>query len=110
MSGRMIVVRVAVVAGALLVWLIGFAVPAAGQAVPLPQATSSASKSSTPSKSSTTATANPSPSKSKKKVDPAEPTDDGTDPAPDQSGTWIAIGSAAALSVLAGLVIVLRKR
>lgn len=107
MSRRGFVSRVAVAAGALVVLLLGLAIPTVGNAAPLPHATT-ASASATATGS---AKATPSASESDTDVDPADdPTDDGTDPTPDQSGTWIAIGSAAALSLLAGLVVVLRKR
>ena len=103
MSGRAIVSQAAGAVGAAVIVLLGFAGPLVGHAAPMPRATTA---SASPS-----ASASASPTESDTDVDPADdPTDDGTDPAPDQSGTWIALGSAAALSLLAGLVVVLRKR
>lgn len=101
MSGQVTARRALAVFAVLAVLLIGFGAPAANTVaapLPLPLATASA-----------TATATTTPSDTE--VDPDdEPTDDGSDPTPDQSGTWLAIGGALALSVLAGLVVALRKR
>ncbi len=105
MSGRTKVSRVAVAAGALVVLILGFVVPTTGAAAPRPQVTTA-----TPSVSSS-AKATPSATESDTDVSPQEdPTDDGTEPTVDQAGTYIAIGGAAALALLAGLVVVLRRR
>ena len=100
--------RVAVVVGALLVFALGFVLPITSHAsAPRPQATTA---SPSPS-GSAEASPNPSASESETDVDASdEPDDDGTDPTPAQNGTWIAIAGAAGLSLLAGLVVVLRKR
>ena len=88
--------RVLLAAGALLVLILGLSAPTPGRAaVPVPQAT----------------TATASPSASEAEEEPAdEITDDGSNPTPAQTGTWLAVGAAAALSVAAGLVVALRKR
>lgn len=103
MTVRVMAGRVLATVGALLALALGVTVPTAGQAaVPLPRATTSATPPSSPK---------PSPSASEVDDEPADdPTDDGTNPTPGQTGTWVAIGGAAALSVLAGLVVALRKR
>ena len=108
MSRRWIGVRVAVVIGALLAFGLAFTAPSASHAaLPVPQATTASPGASR----SAEAPASPSPTESDTDVDPAdEPTDDGTDPTPGETGTWLAIGGAAALSVLAGMVVALRKR
>lgn len=106
MSVRTKVGRVAVATCALLLLMLGCALPAVGNAQPLPRATTA-----TPSGSASARSTSPSPTESDTDVDPSdEPTDDGIDPTPDQSGTWIALGAAATLAVLAGLVVALRKR
>ena len=96
MSGRVMIGRVLLAAGALLVLILGLSAPTPGRAaVPVPQAT----------------TATASPSASEAEEEPAdEITDDGSNPTPAQTGTWLAVGAAAALSVAAGLVVALRKR
>lgn len=98
MSGRGRVGRVLVAVAAMLMLGVGLSSPTVGQAVaPLPQATTTASP--TPSPPSSTAS------------DPAdEPVDDGSNPMPAQTGTWAALGAAAALAVTAGLLVALRKR
>jgi len=107
MSRRPVVSRLLIIAGALLVLLTAL-VPLANSsqtalAAPVPRATTASP--------SPTGTATPSPNQSESDVEPADdPTDDGSNPTPDQSGTWIALGAAAALSIAAGLVVVLRKR
>ena len=106
MSRRTVLVRIAVAIGAVVVLMMGVALPTSGMAQPLPQATTAS-----PSASGTVRAASPSPTESDTDVNPSdEPTDDGNDPTPDQSGTWIALGVAAGLAVLAGLVVALRKR
>ncbi len=96
MSGRVMIGRALLAAGALLVLILGLSAPTPGRAaVPVPQAT----------------TATASPSASEAEEEPAdEITDDGSNPTPAQTGTWLAVGAAAALSVAAGLVVALRKR
>ena len=96
MSGRVMIGRALLAAGALLVLILGLSAPTPGRAaVPVPQAT----------------TATASPSASEVEEEPAdEITDDGSNPTPAQTGTWLAVGAAAALSVAAGLVVALRKR
>ncbi|MCW3158911.1 hypothetical protein [Micropruina sonneratiae] len=103
MSGQLIARRALALAAFVTVVLGGFAAAATGiAATPLPRATASATAGVTK-----TATTTPSDTD----VDPAdEPTDDGSDPTPDQTGTWLAIGGALGLSVLAGLVVALRRR
>ncbi len=100
MSGRVRVGRVLVAVAATLMLGVGLSSPTVGQAVaPIPQATTTPAASPTPSTRSSTT------------VDPAdEPTDDGSNPMPDQTGTWVALGAAAALAVAAGLVVAVRKR
>ncbi|MFT4293893.1 MAG: hypothetical protein QM582_00595 [Micropruina sp.] len=103
MSGRGLIGRALTAAGVLLVLVIGFGTPATVHAaVPLPQATT-ATPSSSPKPSSSPSEADVDPGD-----DPAD--DDSASPAPDQSGTWMAVGGAAAVSVLAGLVVALRRR
>ncbi|MFT3860515.1 hypothetical protein [Micropruina sp.] len=109
MSGRGLISRAVAAAAAVLVLLFGLVLPTAdSSAVPRPQATTSASTASV----SPSASASPSGTPSDTDVDPSddEPTDDGSDPTPSQNGTWIAIGGAVALALLAGLVVALRKR
>lgn len=109
MSRRSVARRIPAIAGTLLVLLtalVPFTQSArAALASPAPQATT-ASPSPTGTSSAT-----PTAKETETDVDPADdPTDDGSNPTPDQSGTWIALGAAAALSLAAGLVVVLRKR
>jgi len=108
MSRRLVVSRLIVVAGALLVLLttLGFVRSTqAALAAPAPQLTTT-SPSATGFSSAT-----PSPAESETDADPADdPTDDGSNPTGDQTGTWVALSAAAALSIAAGLVVVLRKR
>ncbi len=93
-------VRVLVAVGA-MVLLFGLNSPTAGQAVaPVPQATTPAA-SPTPTPSS-------SPAATREPAD--EPANEGSNTTPDQTGTWVALGAAAAVAVLAGLVVALRKR
>lgn len=101
MSGRTRFVRVLAAAAVLFVAALGVSVPTAGQALPLPQATTAVT---TPP-----ASASPAPS-STPPEDDDEPTDDGTNPMPPQTGTWVAVGAAAGVALLAGLVVALRKR
>lgn len=100
MSGRVMIGRALLAAGALLVLILGLSPPTPGRAaVPVPQATTA------------TTSPSPSPSASEAEEEPAdEITDDGSNPTPAQTGTWLAVGAAAALSVAAGLVVALRKR
>lgn len=111
MSGRNLVGRAVVAAAALLVLVFGLVLPTAGSsALPVPQATTGSPSPSGSAKATGTAKAKPSATQSDD-VDPAdEPDDDGSDTTPDQTGTWLAIGGAAALALLAGLVVVIRKR
>lgn len=111
MSGRNLVGRAVVAAVALLVLVFGLVLPTAGSsALPVPQATTGSPSPSGSAKATGTAKAKPSATQSDD-VDPAdEPDDDGSDTTPDQTGTWLAIGGAAALALLAGLVVVIRKR
>lgn len=108
MSRRWIGGRIAIVIGALLLFGLAFTVPTSSRAaVPVPQATTASPGGSESAKASVS----PSPTPSDPDDEPTdEPADDGTDPTPDQGGTWLAIGGAAALSLLAGLVVALRKR
>lgn len=108
MSRRWMGGRIAIVIGVLLLFGLAFTVPTASQAaLPFPQATTASPGGSASAKASVS----PSPTPSDPDDEPTdEPADDGTDPTPDQSGTWLAIGGAAALSLLAGLVVALRKR
>lgn len=99
MSRRLMISRVLAAAGALLVLVIGLSVPTSGlAAVPVPQATT------------TPATPSPSPSASGAEAEPDDMTDDGTNTTPPQTGTWLAVGVAAAVSLAAGAIVVLRKR
>lgn len=112
MSGRNLVGRAVVAAVALLVLVFGLVLPTAGSsALPVPQATTGSPSPSGSAKATGTAKAKPSATQSDTDVNPAdEPDDDGSDTTPDQTGTWLAIGGAAALALLAGLVVVIRKR
>ncbi|MFT3832942.1 MAG: hypothetical protein QM711_06440 [Micropruina sp.] len=105
MPRRTMVPRLLAAAAAFLVLGLGLglSVPATGQAVPLPRATTvTASPQASP-------TASPNPSEAND--DPSDdPDDDGTNPMPVQTGTWVAVGAAAAVALLAGLVVALRKR
>ena len=106
MSGRVRVCRVLVAVGAMLLLTFELSAPTVGlAAAPVPQATTAAA-SPTPTAGS------PRPSSSSSSADdPAdEPSDDGSNVTPDQTGTWVALGAAAAVAVLAGLVVALRKR
>ena len=106
MSGRTVVIRLVAAIGAVVVLMLGIALPTVGSAQPIPHATTAS-----PTATGTARSASPSPTESDTDVNPSdEPTDDGNDPTPDQSGTWIALGVAAGLAVLAGLVVALRKR
>lgn len=112
MSGRGVIGRMMLAVGALLVLVLGLSAPTPGRAaVPLPQATTAtASPGSSPSASSS-ASPGSSPSASGAEDEPDdELTDDGSNPTPEQTGTWLAVAAAAALSVAAGLVVVLRRR
>ena len=108
MSRRWIGGRIAVVIGILMLFGFAFTLPTASlAAVPVPQATTASPGASESPKAS----ASPSPTQSDPDAEPPdEPADDGTAPTPAQSGTWLASGGAAALSLLAGLVVALRKR
>lgn len=106
MSGRVRVCRVLVAVGAMLLLTFGLSAPTVGlAAAPVPQATTAAA-SPTP----TTGSPRPSPSSSSADDPADEPSDDGSNVTPDQTGTWVALGAAAAVAVLAGLVVALRKR
>lgn len=95
--------RLLAAAAAFLVLGLGLSVPATGQAEPLPRATTA------PTSPQASPTASPSPSEAND--DSADdPDDDGTNPTPVQTGTWVAVGAAAAVALLAGLVVALRKR
>ena len=103
MSGRGIVARAAVAAGAALVLLLGVTLSAPPvDARPFPQATTTAP--------SPTGTQSPSASPDPSEQPEDEPQDDGTNPTPSSTGTWLALGGAAAASVLAAAVVILRRR
>lgn len=108
MSGSTKLARVAILVGALIVLALGFALPSTSHAsAPQPQATTASPSAAVSANASPT----PSTSASPSDVDATdELDDDGTDPTPGQNNTWIAIAGAAGLSLLAGLVVVLRKR
>ncbi|MFT4218329.1 MAG: hypothetical protein QM619_14260 [Micropruina sp.] len=115
MSGRVWVGRMLAAAATLLVLVAGWSAATTGQAaVPLPQATTAtptARTSPTPASPTPDASPTPSSSQSEVDVDPAdEPTDDGSNPTPVQNGTWLALGGAAAIALLAGLIVAIRKR
>ncbi|MFT3970888.1 MAG: hypothetical protein QM695_11595 [Micropruina sp.] len=100
MSGRA-KARVLVAVGAMVLLIFGMSAPTVGQAsAPVPQATTPAASPAPTPDSSPASTAEPG----------DEPADDGSNPTPDQTGTWVALGAAAVVAALAGLVVALRKR